>query len=85
MPKRLLKCSQNCALGAPWANLAILGCLLKVSFFDAFFDCPKVDPKSYKSAKLAADGEPDRIFGAARRNERGHRGGDYGEGAEIFA
>jgi hypothetical protein len=73
----------------PWAFLgpifAILGCLLRVSFFDTFFDRQEVDPKTKKYAKLAADGEPDRIFGAARRNERGHRGGDYGEGAEIFA
>ena len=73
----------------PWALLepffAILGRLGRVSFFHAFFDRQKVGPKSQKSATLAARRRLRAKNEAARRNARGHRGGDYGEGAEIFA
>ena len=73
----------------PWALLgqifAILGRLGRVSFFHAFFDCQKVGPKSQKSATLAARRRPRAKNEAARRSARGHQGGGYGEGAEIFA
>ena len=64
---------------------AIWGCLLRVSFFDTFFARQKVCPKSKNSSQLAAKGGPHPDLGVARRNARGHRGGDYGKGAEIFA
>ena len=73
----------------PWALLrlifAILGCVGRVLFFDAFLGRQKVCRKSLKSTMWAAKGKVFGKNGSARRNARGHRGGDYGEGAEIFA
>ena len=73
----------------PWALLrqifSIFGRLGRVLFFDAFLGRQKVGQKSQKSATLVAKEGPHPDLGVARRNARGHRGGDYGEGAEIFA
>jgi hypothetical protein len=72
----------------PWAFLrlifAILGCVGRVMFFDAFLGRQKDLQKSQKSATLAAKGKVFGKSGSARRNARGHRGGDYGEGQRSF-
>ena len=53
--------------------------------FRRFWGKKKVDRKSEKILNLKPDGRPGAKNEVARRNARGHRGGDYGEGAEIFA
>ena len=53
-------------------------------FFYAFLDRQKVGPKSNKCAKMAAKGGPAGDLGAARRNERGRRGGTIGGGQRTY-